>query len=149
MQRQNYELLRRGDSPPRRSNSLDRGPCEGGSSTSSSSSGGSSTQKGALHGGSKHFVHAPLGAPHGGGVSASPSSSSLSKFDANLGAYHGHKPSFRVIGVQISHLSRTGQFVFCTFGVFFFLLIYGFLQVRWMFCACRSHPTSLYNTHTY
>lgn len=44
-------------------------------------------------------------------------------------AHHGHdRPSFRVIGVQISHLTRTGQFLFCTLGVFSFLLVYGFLQ---------------------
>ena len=90
-------------------------------------------------GGHKHLAPVP---PHGGGVSASPSSSSLSsklhahahpdadEADPEARVYHGHRPSFRVIGVQISHLSRTGQFVFCTFGVFFFLLIYGFLQVR-------------------
>jgi hypothetical protein len=45
-------------------------------------------------------------------------------------ADHDHPQSFRVIGVQISHLSRRGQFAFLAGGVFFFLLIYGYLQVR-------------------
>lgn len=33
-----------------------------------------------------------------------------------------------VLGVDISHLSRTGQFVICASGVFFFSLLYGYLQ---------------------
>ncbi len=102
-------------------------------------------------GGPKYLAPVP---PHGGGVSASPSSSSLSsklhahahpdadEADPEARVYHGHRPSFRVIGVQISHLSRTGQFVFCTFGVFFFLLIYGFLQVRGAEgLGSSAHPT--------
>lgn len=33
-----------------------------------------------------------------------------------------------VLGVDISHLSRTGQFIICASGVFFFSLLYGYLQ---------------------
>lgn len=33
-----------------------------------------------------------------------------------------------VLGVDISHLSRTGQFVVCATGVFCFTLLYGYLQ---------------------
>lgn len=33
-----------------------------------------------------------------------------------------------VLGVDISHLSRTGQFIVCATGVFCFTLLYGFLQ---------------------
>lgn len=33
-----------------------------------------------------------------------------------------------VLGVDISHLSRTGQFLLCASGVFFFSLLYGYLQ---------------------
>mmetsp|Transcript_5133 Transcript_5133/g.14931 ORF Transcript_5133/g.14931 Transcript_5133/m.14931 type:complete len:492 (+) Transcript_5133:255-1730(+) len=33
-----------------------------------------------------------------------------------------------VLGVEISHLSRNGQFIICASGVFFFSLLYGYLQ---------------------
>ncbi|MGK3742196.1 MAG: hypothetical protein ACI90V_009050 [Bacillariaceae sp.] len=33
-----------------------------------------------------------------------------------------------VLGMDISHVSRTGQFLICASGVFFFSLLYGFLQ---------------------
>ena len=33
-----------------------------------------------------------------------------------------------VLGVDISHLSRNGQFIICASGVFFFSLLYGYLQ---------------------
>lgn len=33
-----------------------------------------------------------------------------------------------VLGVDISHMSRNGQFIVCASGVFFFSLLYGFLQ---------------------
>lgn len=87
---------------------------------------------------------APLDPPHGGGLSSSASSSKLAREEEGAELNHGHLPSFRVIGVQISHLSRTGQFVFCTLGVFFFLLIYGFLQVCFFlvyicFCSHRNY----------
>lgn len=38
--------------------------------------------------------------------------------------------SFKVLGVEIGHLPDSQQFMVCAGGVFAFLLIYGFMQVR-------------------
>ncbi|KAM3576237.1 hypothetical protein VYU27_001945 [Nannochloropsis oceanica] len=92
---------------------------------------------------SKARKHIELGNPHGAGIAlggmaddaalsaatAAGGKESWRDREAGSDVHHGHeRPSFRVIGVQISHMSRTGQFLFCTFGVFSFLLVYGFLQ---------------------
>lgn len=42
----------------------------------------------------------------------------------------GVERSFRVLGLEIGHLSETQQFLVCAGGVFTFLLLYGYLQVR-------------------
>lgn len=92
---------------------------------------------------SKVRKHMEMGNPHGAGIAlggmaddaalsaatAAGGKESWRDREAGSDVHHGHeRPSFRVIGVQISHMSRTGQFLFCTFGVFSFLLVYGFLQ---------------------
>lgn len=38
--------------------------------------------------------------------------------------------SFRVLGLEIGHLPESQQFLFCAGGVFTFLLVYGYMQVR-------------------
>ena len=39
-----------------------------------------------------------------------------------------HREQILVLGIDISHLSRKKQFIYCAGGVFFFSLLYGFLQ---------------------
>ena len=44
------------------------------------------------------------------------------------GADTDHREQILVLGIDISHLSRKKQFIYCAGGVFFFSLLYGFLQ---------------------
>jgi len=127
----NYELLRRSESnatsvPPNQRWSQSFLGLGGSGSGSSSSS-------------SKARKYVDLGPPALGGAvdtaalslaaTAAGGRESWRDREAGSEAHHGHeRPSFRVIGVQISHMTRTGQFLFCTLGVFSFLLVYGFLQ---------------------
>lgn len=53
------------------------------------------------------------------------------KKDQDQWAHHG----FKVLGVEIGHLPDHQQVALLAGGVFFFLLIYGYMQV--MFCGTR------------
>ncbi len=115
----NYELLRRSESLPTAPKRL------------SVSSNGGGTKTLAPHGGGIALGGVGVaGAAATASASSSLAAASSASWRDDSTAHHGHggRPSFRVIGVQISHLSRTGQFLFCTLGVFSFLLVYGFLQ---------------------
>lgn len=66
--------------------------------------------------------------PHGGGNQSSLQSSHRGSFSSDPA--NAPPASLKVMFIQIAHLSRTGQLLVMTSGIFAFLLIYGFLQVR-------------------
>lgn len=47
--------------------------------------------------------------------------------------------SFKVLGVEIGHLPEHQQVALLAGGVFFFLLIYGYMQVTAAFVACAEN----------
>jgi len=53
---------------------------------------------------------------------------SLGAAEESKGADTDHREQILVLGVDIAHLPRKKQFIYCAGGVFFFSLLYGFLQ---------------------
>lgn len=82
----------------------------------------------------------------GGGKLPRRASEGVSLAYMNTDRWAGGERSFKVLGVEIGHLTESQQFVVCAGGVFAFLLVYGYMQVTTTTRETNSTCYSLYFT---